>query len=233
MKRKKPLFLFLIGMINFLLLPQMVFSEDNNQHYQIPNVPVISQLPELPNGCEAVAATMLLQWAGITVSKEEVAEALPKGDFPMMNEDGILIGGNPEDVFVGDPFGKGFGIYHKPIATLLGHYLPEQIDDLTGGSFDNLLDTVKSGRPVIIWATEHMDAPHFEDQWQDEEGHLIDWYNPEHALVMTGWDDDYAYMNDPMTGERESYNLWGFKTIWESMGSQAITVMENFIKPTQ
>ncbi|MEW9700809.1 C39 family peptidase [Paenibacillus sp. SI8] len=228
MKWKHAPLLVFVCMIGMLAMPQASYSDDDTRSYHIPDVAALSQLPNLPNGCEAVAATMLLNWAGIAVTKEEVAEELPKGDLPHVNDDGAWIGSNPEDVFVGDPFGMGYGIYHKPVAALMDRYLPGRIKDLTGSSFNDLLETVKSGRPVMVWATEHMDTPIFEDEWQDENEHIIDWYDPEHALLLTGWDADYAYMNDPMTGAQEAYSLSDFESVWESMGSQAITVVEDY-----
>lgn len=61
-------------------IPFQVLAEGND--YEIPDVPVLSQNPELPTGCEATATTMLLQWAGVQVNKSEVADALPKEDMP-------------------------------------------------------------------------------------------------------------------------------------------------------
>jgi uncharacterized protein YvpB len=55
---------------------------------------------------------MLLNWAGLPITKEEVAHALPTGDMPYENEFGAFVGANPKDVFVGDPFDIGYGIYH-------------------------------------------------------------------------------------------------------------------------
>ncbi|MFC5446957.1 C39 family peptidase [Paenibacillus aestuarii] len=207
-----------------LSLPLSDSPDEEKHYYQVSHTIALSQLPELPNGCEAVAATMLLNWAGVDVSKEEIANGLPKGPLPSIQEDGSWEGANPQDVFVGDPFDVGYGIYHKPVAELLERYLPGRIIDLTGSPLDKLLDTVKSGRPVLVWATEHMDPPELKDEWVDPVGNLVDWYDPEHALLLTGWDDDNAYLNDPMTGGQEAYNLWSFKTVWEAMGSQAITV---------
>lgn len=194
-------------------------------HFQIKGITPLSQLPELPNGCEAVAATMLLNWAGLPITKAEVADALPKGDMPYENEDGAFVGSNPKDVFVGDPFDVGYGIYHTPVAKLMNQWLPGHIRDLTGTSFDDLLSVVAHGSPAMIWATEHMDTPYLDLEWEDEKGELVPWYQPEHALLLTGWDDDYAYMNDPMTGEQETYSLAAFKEAWELMGSQAITII--------
>lgn len=221
-------------LIGFIAAPLLAHSDEEVEEihdYQVPYVPILSQLPQLPNGCEAVAATMLLNWAGLDVTKEEIAEALPKGDMPSMNDDGAWVGANPSQVFVGDPFGVGFGIFHTPVAELLDQYLPGQIEDLSGSSFNELLGTIRSGRPVMIWATEHMDTPYAEDEWQDAEGNLIEWYEPEHALILTGWNDDYAYLNDPMTGANEQVDLWNFQDVWEAMGSQAITVTEEVRPP--
>jgi uncharacterized protein YvpB len=194
-------------------------------HVQILAIPALSQLPELPNGCEAVAATMLLNWAGLPITKEEVAHALPTGDMPYENEFGAFVGANPKDVFVGDPFDVGYGIYHTPVAKLMNQWLPGHVRDLTGASFEDLLGVIAKGSPAMIWATEHMDSPYFDLEWEDETGELVPWYQPEHALLLTGWDDDYAYMNDPMTGEQEAYPLASFKEAWEFMGSQAITII--------
>ncbi|UKS25210.1 C39 family peptidase [Paenibacillus sp. HWE-109] len=187
-------------------------------------IPALSQLPELPNGCEAVAATMLLNWAGLPITKEEMADKLPRGPMPYENEDGAFIGGNPKDVFVGDPYQAGYGIYHKPMAKLMDGLLPGQVKDISESSFENLLSVVAGGNPAMVWATEHMDAPYLDLEWQDEEGELVEWYQPEHALLLTSWDADFAYMNDPMTGGQESYALADFKYAWERMGSQAIII---------
>lgn len=200
-------------------------STPTEHHVQIQAIPALSQLPELPNGCEAVAATMLLNWAGLPVTKEEVAHALPTGDMPYENEYGAFVGANPKDVFVGDPFAIGYGIYHTPIAKLMNQWLPGHVRDLTGTSFDDLLGVISGGNPAMVWATEHMDTPYLDLEWEDETGELVLWYQPEHALLLTGWDDDYAYMNDPMTGEQEAYPLLAFKEVWEHMGSQAITII--------
>lgn len=191
---------------------------------QLRDIPALAQLPELPNGCEAVAATMLLKWAGLPISKAEVAEALPKGDLPYTNEDGAMVGGNPRDVFVGDPFDVGYGIYHTPVAQLMEQWLPGRVKDLTGASLDALLAQLSQGRPVMVWATEHMDTPYLDLTWEDPDGELVNWYQPEHALLLVGVDDETAYLNDPMTGEQEAYDLDAFQQAWEAMGSQAITI---------
>src|SRR5699024_11245486 len=74
-----------------------------NQSYKIPNVPPLVQHPDLPTGCEATALAMLLNWAGLEISKYAVVDALPKGD-KVHTVGGERIGANPHYEFVGDPY---------------------------------------------------------------------------------------------------------------------------------
>ncbi|WP_090790719.1 C39 family peptidase [Paenibacillus sp. GP183] len=223
LKTFSAILLFSLGLLYCSSTPPINAAEEFH-YYHITNTTPLSQLPDLSNGCEAVAATMLLNWAGVSVKKEDIANALPKGDMPAANDDDAMIGANPQYVFVGDPFSVGFGVFHAPVANVINTYLPGNIKDITGASFNDLLETIKSGKPVVVWATENMVTPNIALEWQDYNGDIVDWYEPEHALLMTGWDDDHAYMNDPMTGKEERYSLWDFKDVWETMGSQAITV---------
>jgi uncharacterized protein YvpB len=220
--------LILISVLLLLMwIPSIASAEENKHDYEIQNVPALSQYPELPTGCEATATAMLLQWAGADVTKLDVANALPKEAMPAIQDDGSYVGVNPHSEFIGDPFSdEGYGVFHEPIDKVIGHFLPGRSLDISGATFQELLDTVRGGKPVIVWATEQMTDPVKTDSWEDHDGNLVDWYEPEHALLMTGWDDDHVYMNDPQTGNRETYDLVKFKEVWEQMGSQAVTITD-------
>jgi len=191
---------------------------------EIQGVPLIRQFPELPSGCEATVATMLLQWAGVDISKEDVATALPKGPVPV-RRNGLLYGSNPNNVFVGNPFSKaGYGVYHKPIAMIIDKYLPGQSVDLTGKSFEDILKVIDSGRPVMVWATINLLEPKVDRTWYDEKGKRIEWKVPEHAFLLIGYSDTEVILHDPYTGKRKIPPLELFKARWDSMGKQAVTV---------
>src|SRR5699024_1128944 len=83
---------------------------------KIANVPSICQHREMPTGCEATALTMLLNWAGESLTNHEVVERLPKGDKVELI-DGIWRGGDPHTEFVGNPYeDEGcFGVFEGPI----------------------------------------------------------------------------------------------------------------------
>lgn len=228
-------YLIMCIILNYLLLdylfsPQIIIMQTDssqlieNSISEITDVPILSQLPLLPTGCEAVSAAMLLQWLGQDVSISEIANALPKGDVPSY-KNGQLIGPNPNKEFIGNPFSKkGFGVYHKPIYDILDSYMPNKFKDITGYSFNDLLEVIDNKQPVLVWATINMSKPSINSIWHDELGNKIIWKVPEHAMVLVGYSKSLVIVNDPLAGKKMYYNKIDFKNYWEYMGSQAIIV---------
>lgn len=204
--------------------PSRKISHGSHMVKEIQNIPSISQMPELPSGCEITALTMLLNWAGVNVDKQDIARLIPKGPVPVFSNNAYR-GGNPDNAFIGDPFSSGgLGVYHRPIALILDRYLPGQSIDITDVEFDNVLKTIDSGRPVIVWATLDMAEPRLDMSWYDEKGQVIKWIVPEHAYLLAGYSDAEVIVNDPSMGKRLYYPLPEFKSRWEAMGRQAVTV---------
>ena len=49
----------------------------------------------------------------------------------------------------------------------------------------------------------------------------------QHSVVITGYDDKYIYINDPLYSEpNRKLNRIDFEKSWEQMGSQAMTIKE-------
>lgn len=191
---------------------------------EIQNVPVMSQLPLLPTGCEAAAAAMFLQWAGADVTMAEIADRLPKGQLPS-DHGGKVIGGNPRYEFVGNPFStSGLGVYNQPISDIIDYYLSNQSLNMTGCNFKDLLTILDSKRPLIVWATINMKEPSINSVWYDEQGEEVIWKIPEHAMVLVGYTETSIIVNDPLKGKKATYDKATFKKCWEAMGSQAITI---------
>lgn len=106
------------------------------------NVGVISQLPELPTGCEITAVTMMLRYKGANVTKDKLAEEMPRAT-----------NGDPNTGFIGSPYSKsGATIYPPALMKLVKHYAGSAIN-LTGASTDKLKDYLSSDHPVVIWGT--------------------------------------------------------------------------------
>ncbi|MBH0161743.1 C39 family peptidase [Fictibacillus sp. 26RED30] len=185
-------------------------------------------MPELDRGCEVTSLAMLLQHAGVEVGKMELAEKIKKENTPYKNENGTYYYGNPNDGFVGDiyTFDKmGYGVYHGPAADLAEKYLPGRIEDLSGSSFDDVLGKIKNGKPVwVIINADFRALPESEFRtWNTPSGKVeITW--KEHSVVITGYDREHVYVNDPLSKEKNrKLSLTEFREAWTQMGSQAIT----------
>lgn len=221
--------LFQKYMIEAIVKP--IFIKNDSQQLEqiqveIEDVPIIAQMPELPTGCEITAATMLLRWSGMDVDKVEMAKKMPKGSAPAYRKN-KMIGDNPNKTFIGDPFHKsGFGVYHKPIADLINDYLPNHAQDITGSPFSSILETVKSGRPIIVWITRDLRQTKKILTWYDKDNNEVVWKSPEHTVVLIGYTDTHIIVNEPYVGKKVYYSIQEFKNSWELMGSQAVTLSE-------
>ncbi|MEN1967389.1 C39 family peptidase [Lentibacillus sp. N15] len=192
---------------------------------KITGVPTMNQYPELPTGCEATSLAMLLGWAGVSVSKYDVVKKLPKGEKVRLI-DGKWCGANPDEHFVGDPYSDdgSFGVFEAPILATIDMFLPGKGIDLTGQDFDELLDIVRSGKPVMVWTTINQKETYHSKSWQDEAGNSIDWYCNEHAVVLVGFNKAHTIVHDPYTGQEEHYDRQLFERNWASMRKRAVTV---------
>ncbi len=190
------------------------------------DVPLISQNPELPRGCEVTSLAMLLNHAGIMVNKIELAENVKKVPF---QQDGLM--GNPNDGFVGSMYTleePGLGVYHDPIFDLAEHYLPNRIIDLTGFDFEEILIHLKDGKPIwVIANTWYNYVPEtYWFTWKTSSGNIQITYQ-EHSVVLTGFDETYVFFNDPLEVIKNRKVLkTEFEKAYNQMGKQAITYLD-------
>ncbi len=106
------------------------------------NVPMISQLPELPTGCEITAVTMMLKYKGANVTKTMLADEMPRST-------------NPNYGFVGNPYDKsGWTIYPSALMDLVRKYAGSAVN-LTGSPVSALELQIQRNIPVVVWVTLH------------------------------------------------------------------------------
>lgn len=106
----------------------------------IANVPLIAQRPELPNGCEITAVTMMLQYAGAKVDKMEMAREMPRSS-------------NPNYGYIGQPWDQtGITIFPPALMNLVEQYAGSA-KNLTGQGFDAIKYQINIGHPVVTWNT--------------------------------------------------------------------------------
>ncbi len=189
----------------------------------IEGVEPLNQYPTLPTGCEATALAMLLQFYGVDITKEQVATDMPKASNPYYYNE-VRYGEHPNNAFIGDPFGSGYGVFSPVIIDMINDYLPNCAVDLGGGSFDIIYDCLDKGEPVMIWATIDMKYPTGGPIWETPSDGTYQWLYHEHALVAVGYDEEHIYLNDPYHGSMIAYCKDLVESRWISIGSQAVGI---------
>ncbi len=184
------------------------------------DVPLLNQMdsPRLYNGCEVTSLAMILNYKGIQVTKNQLAEEITS--VPLQYRNGEY--GNPNSGFVGNmENGPGLGVYHEPIVELAKKYL--EAADLTNSSFDQLVTEVANGNPVWVITTSTF-APVSEFQtWQTPDG-TVDITYKMHSVVMTGYDASSIYINNPYGTKNQKVDRESFIEAWEQMGKQAVVL---------
>jgi len=105
------------------------------------NVPLISQMPEMPTGCEITAATMMLRYKGIHIDKVILANEMPRHKE------------NPDLGYVGDPFTpNGWTVYPPALLELIKKYAGSSVN-LTGISNQGLEEYISNEKPVVVWVS--------------------------------------------------------------------------------
>jgi uncharacterized protein YvpB len=188
------------------------------------DVPLIRQMdaPRLYNGCEVTSLAMLLNFWGIGVSKNELAERIPR--VPLQYSEGK--NGNPNVGFVGNmEDGPGLGVYNGPIFQLAQTYINNGLkaENLTNHPFESVLEKTGQGLPVWVITTTNLAPVSTIQTWSTPEGSVDVTYNM-HSVVITGYDQENIYINNPYGKKNQKVNRELFIESWQQMGSQAIVI---------
>lgn len=191
------------------------------------DVPLIKQNPELKYGCEVTSLTMVLNYAGVKVNKMELYRKVKKDGDPIRRSSSgdILHWGNPHEGFVGDMTGRnaGYAVFDKPIERLVNEYLPGRAVNLTNQPFDKVIEHVSKGYPVVVWTTGDYRLP---DRWESwhHGSQIIKTPLDLHAVVLVGYDKQFVYLNDPLSGRRKvKVNKQQFIDSWKALKSRAVS----------
>lgn len=152
---------------------------------------------------------------------------VPSGDAPHTDENGELIGCDPWEAFPGDPFSEtGWGCYSTVIERAMNEFLTNtgyHAERLSGVPLYRLKSYIDNNTPVMIWATICMEPPIESDIWTvPETGREITWVYPMHALVLTGYDENGYYFNDPLAGQDIYYGKDSVEVAYTALFEQAI-----------
>lgn len=194
------------------------------------NVPAISQYPELPTGCESVAATMVLQYYGTEITAGEFAISWLEYSENFYTKNDKLYGPNPNKVFAGNPFtNNSYGCFAEPIVTAINRNSTNcKAQKITNKTLKELCEEyIDNNEPLLIWATMGMKESYEGRTWYLEDDSAFTWIAGEHCLVLVGYNSDYYFLNDPMSGSTVAYQKNIVEKRFVELGRQAVYISPN------
>lgn len=207
-------------------------NNDTNEHTNIVSeklieVPAICQYPELPTGCESVAATMVLQYYGVDISPGEFVISWLEYSENFYTSNGNLYGPDPNKVFAGNPFtNNSYGCFADPIVNAINRNSTNcKAQKITDKTLQELCEEyIDNNEPLLIWATMSMKESYEGKSWYLEDGSLFTWTAEEHCLVFMGYNDGYYFLNDPMSGSTVAYQKSIVEKRFAELGMQAVYI---------
>lgn len=184
--------------------------------------PTYSQFPNYPTGCESVSLYLLLWYYQVDVSVDDIVLKLKKGDLPYENN-GKVLGGNPEVEFIGDPrTNYSYGVYNRPIQEVAEQFKSGVISKVNF-DFSEVLKLVLQKHPVMVWTTINLSKPFISQTWTyPKTSETIKWISGEHAMVIFGVDQDKVIVSDPYTGTIRNFSKEIFEQRYNYLGKRAI-----------
>ena len=212
---------------------------DNLYHMEPLEVPLINQNPDYPNGCEAASATMLLNYFGIDITLEDfINNYLPMSD--VYEKDGIRYGPNPAVSYAGNPKdpSRGWGVFEPVIANAITTILKEQKKTnpkLEYNIYENdekyslkMAANQLNGAftPFLIWTTiDYTETKDIYEWFSYDEKNTYTYPKNSHVVVVTGVDENYYYINDPLKSEKNiPIEKDILETSFDSLGRQLLLI---------
>ncbi len=207
---------------------QVGSAADYHQDPTLLTVPYMGQNPAFPTGCEAVSATMLLQFYGYGITPGAFIDGyLPCAPL-YTDENDTLCGPDPNYYYVGDPrTPEGYGCYAPVIEKALSVYLgnTKQVENTTGLSLSALCEQyICRGEPVLVWAGINMQPLRAGSGWLLPTGRWFTWLSGEHCLVLIGFDDQNYIFNDPLAGQAITYKKADAEACYAQLGMQSLAL---------
>lgn len=187
------------------------------------DVPLENQMPDLPNGCEVTSLSMLMNYYGVKVNKNELAENIQHVDF---FTDGGKYRGNPNQGFVGHMSiaNAGWCVYNGPLYNVARKYTTH-IENITGSDFLGLLKLISNGHPVLIITTTTFNRVNDMQTWDTNTG-KVNVTPSSHACVITGYSKPkkVVYVNNPYGYKNQPVNWKNLQASYNQQGRQALYI---------
>lgn len=77
--------------------------------------------------------------------------------------------------------------------------------------------------PVWIITTTNLSPVNNFQTWDTPQGEISVTFNV-HSVVVTGYDEEHVYVNDPYGTKNRKVDRVKFEKAWKQMGSQAVVI---------
>lgn len=166
--------------------------------------------------CEASAASMVANFYRIPLSEEEIIEALPRDENPDLGFRGRLDGipGGLTD----------YGVYAEPIREVLAANGLEAtyVED----GLDGIRRALEREHPVIAWVTYRLRVEQPVEITLST-GQKVKLVNYAHTVVVTGYNQEGFWVNDPFNGREYFYKSADFARAFGYLDDMALEVANN------
>ena len=194
------------------------------------DVPVLSQFPDFPTGCESVSAVIAMRYAGDQISVDTFVDDYLETSEDFYTSDGISYGPDPSVIFAGTPRNSSsYGCMAPVIEKAMNRYYQgrKTVVNATGTSLKNLCRTyIDRGIPCLVWVTIGMVDAYYTSSWTLPDGTNYRWLANEHCMVLIGYDDSYYYFSDPYRGKQLKYQQWICEDRYKRIGQQALAITD-------
>lgn len=162
--------------------------------------------------CESSAASMVAHYHGLNLTEAEALAALPLDDNPHFGFRGSVDGptGGIED----------YGVYAGPVLDLLNAQGLRAW--LVAGGIDGVKAAIARGNPVIAWVT--YDCMVSTPTTTSIDGAQVTLVPNQHAVVVTGYNAEGVWANDPWDGGEDFYQYSDLERAMGYFGGMAIEV---------
>ncbi len=175
----------------------------------------ILQNPELPSGCEPTSLVIVLNAMGFSIDPVTFVDTYVEMDSSWTDA----------TMFLGSPY-TGGGAFPPAVVNMANAFLEDYgsqatATDISGATFEEIIELTQEGTPVLVWTTMYMqETPAYSGQVIGE----YSWYRNEHCVVVYGVSEEGdVLVSDPLDGlvERD-YDT--FKEIYEACGQMAVII---------
>jgi uncharacterized protein YvpB len=163
--------------------------------------------------CEASAASMVANYYRRPLSEEEIIEALRRDENPNLGFRGRLDGvpGGLTD----------YGVYAGPIRDILWANGLEATD--VEGGLEGIRRALDMRHPVIAWVTYRLRVQQPVEITLST-GQEVKMVNYEHTVVMTGYNQEGFWVNDPYDGKEYFHKSTDFARAFGYLDNMALEV---------